>query len=76
MRFFIDTAKLDEIQEAFDLGILDGVTTTPSLMAKAGVTGEQNIRDHYAKICDMVEGDVSESWHRGRPTQDNRLLLE
>ena len=59
MKFFIDTANLDQIKEAQDLGVLDGVTTNPSLMAKEGVTGEQNIKDHYIKICELVEGDVS-----------------
>jgi len=59
MRFFIDTASIDQIKEAKDLGILDGVTTNPSLMAKEGITGEQNIIAHYAKICDVVDGDVS-----------------
>jgi len=59
MKFFIDTANLAEIQEANDLGVLDGVTTNPSLMAKEGITGKKNILDHYVKICDIVEGDVS-----------------
>lgn len=59
MKFFIDTAKLDHIKEAKDLGILDGVTTNPSLMAKEGITGRQNIYRHYKKICDLVSGDVS-----------------
>ncbi len=59
MKFFIDTANLDQIKEARDLGILDGVTTNPSLMAKEGITGSQAINDHYKKICDIVEGDVS-----------------
>jgi transaldolase len=59
MKFFIDTANLSEIQEAYDLGVLDGVTTNPSLMAKEGVTGKQNILDHYVKICNIVDGDVS-----------------
>ena len=59
MKFFIDTASLDQIKEARDLGILDGVTTNPSLMAKEGITGHENIRNHYAAICDIVEGDVS-----------------
>lgn len=59
MKFFIDTANLDQIQEAQDLGVLDGVTTNPSLMAKEGITGKQNILDHYKKICEIVEGDVS-----------------
>lgn len=59
MKFFIDTANLDDIQEMYDLGILDGVTTNPSLMAKEGITGKNNILSHYVKICDMVDGDVS-----------------
>ena len=59
MKFFIDTANLDEIAEAQALGVLDGVTTNPSLMAKEGITGEANILAHYQKICDIVDGDVS-----------------
>ena len=59
MKFFIDTANLDQIKEAQDLGILDGVTTNPSLMAKEGVSGNENIINHYKKICEIVEGDVS-----------------
>ncbi len=59
MKFFIDTANLDQIKEAQDLGILDGVTTNPSLMAKEGIKGEENILNHYKTICDIVEGDVS-----------------
>jgi len=59
MRFFIDTANIDQIKEARDLGILDGVTTNPSLMAKEGISGEKNVKDHYAKICNIVDGDVS-----------------
>ena len=59
MKFFIDTANLDQIKGAQDLGILDGVTTNPSLMAKEGITGKQNILDHYKKICNIVDGDVS-----------------
>jgi len=59
MKFFIDTANLDQIKEAMDLGILDGVTTNPSLMAKEGITGDINILAHYKKICKIVEGDVS-----------------
>lgn len=59
MKFFIDTANLDEIREANDLGILDGVTTNPSLMAKEGITGEENIKKHYIDICNIVDGDVS-----------------
>ena len=59
MKFFIDTANLDQIREAHQLGVLDGVTTNPSLMAKEGVTGEENIRKRYLDICEMVTGDVS-----------------
>lgn len=59
MKFFIDTANLKEIQDANDLGVLDGVTTNPSLMAKEGITGKQNILNHYKAICDIVDGDVS-----------------
>ena len=59
MKFFIDTANLDQIKEAQDLGVLDGVTTNPSLMAKEGITGAQNILDHYVKICNIADGDVS-----------------
>lgn len=59
MKFFVDTANLDQIKEAFDLGILDGVTTNPSLMAKEGVKGDQEIHQRYKDICDIVDGDVS-----------------
>ena len=59
MKFFINTANLSEIEEAQALGVLDGVTTNPSLMAKEGIIGEMNILAHYKKICDIVEGDVS-----------------
>ena len=59
MKFFIDTANLQQIQEAKDLGILDGVTTNPSLMAKEGIKGEENILKHYVTICDMVGRNVS-----------------
>lgn len=59
MKFFIDTANLDQIKEAQALGILDGVTTNPSLMAKEGITGAENIINHYKTICDIVDGDVS-----------------
>lgn len=59
MKFFIDTANLDQIKEAQDLGILDGVTTNPSLMAKEGINGEKNIKKHYKTICEIVDGDVS-----------------
>lgn len=59
MKFFIDTANLEQIREAQALGVLDGVTTNPSLMAKEGITGKDNILQHYLHICDIVEGDVS-----------------
>ena len=59
MKFFIDTANLDQIREANDLGVLDGVTTNPSLMAKEGIRGQNNILKHYVDICNIVEGDVS-----------------
>ncbi len=59
MKFFIDTANIREIREANDLGILDGVTTNPSLMAKEGITGVENINKHYVAICKIVNGDVS-----------------
>jgi transaldolase len=59
MKFFVDTADLNEIKEAAALGILDGVTTNPSLMAKVGISGEANIRNHYKTICEIVDGDIS-----------------
>ena len=59
MKFFIDTANLSQIKEAQDLGVLDGVTTNPTLMAKEGITGEANIIKHYVDICNIVDGDVS-----------------
>ncbi|MEO5997413.1 MAG: fructose-6-phosphate aldolase [Chitinophagaceae bacterium] len=59
MKFFIDTANLDQIREANELGILDGVTTNPSLMAKEGIKGEAAITAHYKTICEIVEGDIS-----------------
>lgn len=59
MKFFIDTANLDQIKDAQDLGVLDGVTTNPSLMAKEGITGTDNILNHYKAICEIVDGDVS-----------------
>ena len=59
MKFFIDTANLKQIEEAQALGVLDGVTTNPSLMAKEGITGKENILQHYKDICDIVDGDVS-----------------
>lgn len=59
MKFFIDTANLDQIREAQELGVLDGVTTNPSLMAKEGITGRNNILKHYVNICNIVDGDVS-----------------
>ena len=59
MKFFIDTANLDQIREANDLGVLDGVTTNPSLMAKENIRGAENIKKHYVDICNIVKGDVS-----------------
>jgi transaldolase len=59
MKFFIDTANLKEIKEAHELGVLDGVTTNPSLMAKEGISGKDAIMGHYKAICDIVDGDVS-----------------
>lgn len=59
MKFFIDTANLEQIKEAQELGVLDGVTTNPSLMAKEGITGRDNILKHYVDICNIVDGDVS-----------------
>src|SRR6188472_1658981 len=59
MKFFIDTANINQIKEAHDLGILDGVTTNPSLMAKEGIKGEANILKHYVTICEIVNGPVS-----------------
>jgi transaldolase len=59
MKFFIDTANLAQIKEAHDLGILDGVTTNPSLMAKEGIKGEEAIMNHYKTICEIVDGDIS-----------------
>ena len=59
MKFFVDTANLKQIEEAQDLGILDGVTTNPSLMAKEGISGVDNVLAHYKAICDIVDGHVS-----------------
>ncbi|MBE7173066.1 MAG: fructose-6-phosphate aldolase [Williamsia sp.] len=59
MKFFIDTANLAQIKEANELGILDGVTTNPSLMSKEGIKGEEGVIEHYKKICDIVDGDIS-----------------
>lgn len=59
MKFFIDTANLDQIRQAQELGILDGVTTNPSLMAKEGISGEGAVKAHYVAICEIVDGDVS-----------------
>ncbi|TCJ19337.1 fructose-6-phosphate aldolase [Flaviaesturariibacter flavus] len=59
MKFFIDTADLAQIKEAHELGILDGVTTNPSLMAKVGISGEEAVFNHYKTICEMVDGDIS-----------------
>ncbi len=59
MKFFIDTANLEQIKEAHELGVLDGVTTNPSLMAKEGIKGDESVKQHYLAICEMVDGDVS-----------------
>ena len=59
MKFFIDTADLEEIKEANDLGVLDGVTTNPSLMAKVGISGKESVMNHYKAICEIVDGDIS-----------------
>ena len=59
MKFFIDTANLAQIREAHELGILDGVTTNPSLMAKEGIKGEEAVNQHYKTICELVDGDIS-----------------
>jgi transaldolase len=59
MKFFIDTANLEQIKEAQDLGVLDGVTTNPSLMAKEGISGDERVTQHYIDICNIVDGDVS-----------------
>jgi transaldolase len=59
MKFFIDTANLQQIRDAQNLGVLDGVTTNPSLMAKEGISGEENVLAHYRAICEIVDGDVS-----------------
>lgn len=59
MKFFIDTANLEDIKEAQAMGVLDGVTTNPSLMAKEGIAGKENILRHYLNICNIVDGDVS-----------------
>lgn len=59
MKFFIDTANLKDIKEAYDLGVLDGVTTNPSLMAKEGIKGDEAIRGHYKAICNIVDNNVS-----------------
>lgn len=77
MKFFIDTANLADIREARDLGILDGVTTNPSLMAKEGISGEANILKHYEAICQIVDGDVSAEViatdYEGMVTEGKRL---
>ncbi|MBN8578184.1 MAG: fructose-6-phosphate aldolase [Cyclobacteriaceae bacterium] len=59
MKFFIDTANLNEIKEAYDLGVLDGVTTNPSLMAKEGIAGPEKVKAHYKAICNIVDNNVS-----------------
>ena len=62
MKFFIDTASLEQIKEAKDLGVLDGVTTNPSLMAKEGISGQDKIINHYKAICDITDGRAVEYW--------------
>jgi transaldolase len=59
MKFFLDTANIDQIKKAHEMGIIDGVTTNPSLMAREGIKGEKNILEHYIRICEIVDGDVS-----------------
>lgn len=79
MKFFIDTANLDQIKEAKDLGVLDGVTTNPSLMAKEGISGHENIMKHYRAICDIVDGDVSAeviSTHFKGIIEEGQILAE
>ena len=79
MKFFIDTANIDQIKEAKDLGILDGVTTNPSLMAKEGISGTNNIMQHYVDICNIVDGDVSAeviSTHFKGIVEEGRRLAE
>ena len=73
MKFFIDTANLDEIKEAYDLGILDGVTTNPSLIAKEGIAGRDAFKEHIKKICQIVQGPVSAEGVRSDP---GGMLLE
>ena len=68
MKFFVDTANLEEIKEAQSLGILDGVTTNPSLMAKEGITGKENIINHYKKICEIDISSINK-----KPNAYNRL---
>ena len=63
MKFFIDTANLDQIREAYDMGVLDGVTTNPSLMAKEGIKGVDNQRKHYVEICNIVQGEFMEAMY-------------
>jgi transaldolase len=79
MKFFIDTANLNEIKEAYELGVLDGVTTNPSLMAKEGITGTDNILKHYVAICNIVDGPVSAeviSVDRDGMIREGELLAE
>ena len=69
MKFFIDTANIDQIRDAQELGILDGVTTNPSLMAKEGITGKNNILKHYVDICNIVDGDT---WNNSSDFKNHR----
>mgnify|MGYP001952985925 CR=1 FL=1 len=74
MKFFIDTANLNDIAEAEALGVLDGVTTNPSLMAKEGITGEENILNHYKKICDIIcEGAERDKLRRAVSDEGHRV---
>ena len=75
MKFFIDTANLAQIREAQDMGILDGVTTNPSLMAKEGITGDQAVVAHYKAICEIVDGDVSAEVYRDWETDRKSTRL-
>ena len=75
MKFFIDTASLAQIKEAQDLGVLDGVTTNPSLMAKEGISGTDAVMKHYVAICEIVEGDVSAEGDAAAHPEHHRLDL-
>ena len=73
MKFFIDTANLDQIREANDLGVLDGVTTNPSLMAKEGIKGDENCRKHYVEICNIVDAEVIATDYEGMIKEGEEL---